>query len=55
MRLFKKIGDRVEKGEPLYRIYALDRSELDLATTAAKIDNGYAIDANFPSRQEPAT
>jgi thymidine phosphorylase len=55
VRLFKKIGDRIEKGEPLYRIYALDRSELDLATTAAKIDNGYAIDANFPYRQEPAT
>ena len=35
IRLFKKIGDRVEKGEPLYRIHAYDQSELDLAVTAA--------------------
>ena len=31
IRLFKKIGDRVEKGEPLYRIHAFDQSEFDLA------------------------
>ena len=35
IKLFKKIGDRVEKGEPLYRIHAFDQSELDLAVAAA--------------------
>ena len=24
IKLFKKIGDRVEQGEPLYRVYACD-------------------------------
>jgi thymidine phosphorylase len=43
IRLFKKIGDRVEHGEPLYRIYAFDQSERDLAATNAKTDSGYAI------------
>jgi thymidine phosphorylase len=43
IRLFKKIGDRVEQGEPLYRVYTFDHSELDLAAASAKIDTGYAI------------
>jgi thymidine phosphorylase len=43
IKLFKKIGDQVEKGEPLYRIYALDRPEFDLAVAAAKADAGYVI------------
>ena len=44
--IFKKIGDRVEKGEPLYRIHSFDRSEYDLAVAAAKTDAGYAIDGH---------
>jgi thymidine phosphorylase len=44
IRLFGKIGDRVEKGQQLYRIHAYDRSELDLAATAAKANSGYTID-----------
>ena len=32
IEVFKKIGDRVEQGEPLYRIYAFDQSEYDLAS-----------------------
>jgi thymidine phosphorylase len=42
--IFKKIGDRVEKGEPLYRIHSFDRSEYDLAVAAAKAESGYVID-----------
>ena len=38
IKIFKKIGDRVEKGEPLYRIHAFDQSEFDLALAAAKVD-----------------
>ncbi|MCK9907592.1 thymidine phosphorylase family protein [Microbacteriaceae bacterium K1510] len=43
IRLFKKIGDRVEQGEPLYRIHAVEQAEFDLAVAAAKADSGYAI------------
>lgn len=46
IRLFKKIGDRVKKGEPLYRVYALDQSEYDLAIAATKSDDGYLIEGN---------
>jgi len=46
IKLFKKIGDRVESGEPLYRIYAFDQSEHDLAAASAKSDAGYAIARN---------
>ena len=55
IRLFKKIGDRVEKGEPLYRIYAFDPSEHDLAAAGAKIDTGYAIEqqTSIPARATP--
>jgi thymidine phosphorylase len=42
--LFKKIGDRVEKGEPLYRIHAYDQSEYDLAVAGANVNSGFAIE-----------
>jgi thymidine phosphorylase len=48
IRLFCKIGDRVEKGQPLYRIHAYDQSELDLAGSAATRDSGYLIGAGQP-------
>jgi len=44
IRLFRKIGDRVERGEPLYRIYAFDPSAHDLAIAGAKTNAGYAIE-----------
>jgi thymidine phosphorylase len=44
IKVFKKIGDRVEKSEPLYRIYAFDQSEYDLAVAATKSESGYVID-----------
>jgi thymidine phosphorylase len=43
IRLFKKIGDRVEQGEPLYRVYTFDQPEHDLAVSATAADSGYAI------------
>ncbi|MGZ3408774.1 MAG: thymidine phosphorylase family protein [Xanthobacteraceae bacterium] len=43
IEVLKKIGDRVDKGEPLYRIYAADQSEFDLTVAGAKIDAGYVI------------
>lgn len=53
IKVFKKIGDRIEKGEPLYRIYAFDQSEFDLAVAATKSDNGYAIDQATSERNGP--
>ncbi|PZA13145.1 thymidine phosphorylase [Rhodopseudomonas palustris] len=47
--LFKKIGDRVEKGEPLYRVYASDRAEFDLALAAARAESGFAINHHTPA------
>ncbi len=43
IKIFKKIGDRVEKGEPLYRIHAFDQSEFDLAVAATKVNAGYVV------------
>lgn len=43
IKLFKKIGDRVVQGEPLYRIHAFDDSQFDLAVASAATANGYVI------------
>jgi thymidine phosphorylase len=45
IRLFCKIGDRVEQGQPLYRIHAYDQAELDLAVASARRNSGYTIGA----------
>ncbi len=50
IRLFKKIGDRVEAGEPLYRIYAFDPSGYDLALASSKLNTGYTIEKSGPAR-----
>ena len=44
IKLFKKIGDRVDRGEPLYRVFTFDASEHDLTAAAAIADSGYLID-----------
>jgi thymidine phosphorylase len=52
IKLFHKIGDRVERGQPLYRIHAYDESELDLAVSAAKANSGYTLgDRHSVSRE----
>jgi thymidine phosphorylase len=43
IKVFKKIGDPVEKGEPLYRIYATDEAEFELALVGAKAETGYVV------------
>ena len=43
IRLFKKIGDRVAQGEALYRIFAVDESQYDLAVAAANANSGYVV------------
>ena len=54
IRIFKKIGDRVDKGEPLYRIFACDLAEFDLAAAAADANSGYLIDG-APAQSSIAT
>jgi thymidine phosphorylase len=54
IRLFGKIGDSVERGQPLYRIHAYDQAELDLAATAAKVNSGYTIGGQCPASGETA-
>ena len=44
IKVFKKIGDSVEQGEPLYRIHAFDDPEYDLALAATKAGTGYTVD-----------
>ncbi|MBB4394694.1 thymidine phosphorylase family protein [Bradyrhizobium sp. ERR14] len=46
IRLFKKIGDRVEQGEPLYRVYTFDRPEHDLAADAATEETGFVVNGH---------
>lgn len=41
--LFKKIGDVVSKGEPLYRIHACFQTDFTFATKFASQNNGYQI------------
>jgi thymidine phosphorylase len=46
--VLKKIGDRVEQGEPLYRIYACEHPEFELVAAAADVQPGYKIDGQAP-------
>ena len=41
--LFRKIGDKVKKGEPLYRVHAEVAADIRFARTLAARSNGYAI------------
>jgi len=45
IELFRRIGDRVARGEPLYRLYASEPFEFEFAGAAAERDNGYEIGA----------
>ena len=43
IELFKKVGDKVSKGEALYKIYANNSAELMSAVSLAETLNGYEI------------
>jgi thymidine phosphorylase len=43
IRLLKKIGDQVERGEPLYRIYGSEPFEFEFALAAARQQHGYRL------------
>lgn len=50
--LLKRIGDRVEQGEPLFRIYAAEPSHFELASTAAREASGFTIDGTSLSDED---
>ena len=52
IKVFKKIGDRVDQGEPLYRIYAFDQSQFDLAVAAARAEGGYVVGLRAGDRRQ---
>ena len=43
VKLFKKLGDRVEQGESLYRIYAQFPADFNFARELAAQNNSFAI------------
>jgi thymidine phosphorylase len=43
--LMKKIGDKVEVGEPLYRIYACVPSDFQFSKSLAEEDGGFSVAA----------
>jgi thymidine phosphorylase len=49
IKLFKKLGDRVDAGERLYRIHAFEQSQLDLAIAATRVNTGYVVDGQRAS------
>jgi thymidine phosphorylase len=54
IKVFKKIGSRVDAGEPLYRIHAFDPSQFELALAASRTDPGYVVDGVAESSGAPA-
>ena len=53
IKVFKKIGDHVQQGEPLYRIHAFDDAQFELARAGAKADNGYVVVAHSSDESKP--
>ncbi|MDX8406722.1 MAG: thymidine phosphorylase family protein [Mariprofundus sp.] len=47
--LFKKMGDAVKQGEPMYRIHAEFPSDFEFARDLAARDDGYTIGAERPA------
>lgn len=50
--VFKKVGDRVDAGEPLYRVYACESSEFDLVSMAAKEESGFYLNGETMEPRE---
>lgn len=43
--LFKRVGDRVQTGEPLFRVYSTEPSDFNFAVSTAEETNGFTIGA----------
>jgi len=46
IKVLKKIGERVDRGEPLYRIYAADPLQFELTVAGAEMSTGFVVDGN---------
>ena len=44
--LFRKVGDPVRRGEPLYRMHAVHATDFRFATDMAEAGNGYQLAAS---------
>jgi len=53
IKVLKKIGDRVEQGEPLYRIHAFDGAQFELARAGATADSGYVVGLHSLGESKP--
>ena len=53
IELLRKIGDEVNAGTPLYRIYSGVQADLEFSTLMAKDDCGYAISDNTVPQNVP--
>ena len=51
--LFCRIGDRVTRGRPLYRIYATNTSELEFARHESRHHHGFTVDASGATPVDP--
>ena len=51
--LFCRIGDRVTRGQPLYRIHATNTSELEFARHAAGHQRGFTVDGSGAAPLDP--
>jgi thymidine phosphorylase len=54
IKLFKKIGDCVERGEPLYRIHAFEPSEYELAVAASSSNPVFGINSGLTGGRKKA-
>ena len=50
--LFKKVGDNVAKGEPLYRIHSCFESDFDFAIKMASVDHGVTVSTHASFMRE---
>lgn len=52
--LFKKVGDPVRKGAPIYRIHSSFKSDFDFARRMAESNCGVAVDGHLPRKGDLA-
>lgn len=45
--VLKKIGEAVEAGEPVYRLYSTESAQFDLAVASARAESGYRINGSL--------
>jgi thymidine phosphorylase len=55
IKVLKKIGEQVDRGEPLYRIFAADPPQFELTVASAEMNPGFVVDgdAKLASGTEP--